>query len=153
MTSPAHALIPVLIGLLIAAAIISALHLGKLSPFGPRRVKSEEVSFASPHIRDLMTPPEVEAAMQASSKARVLLLHAPWCHHCKVMMPAYNEAAATTPSVEWARVEATNAGDLPKRSDVRGFPTIFGIKRGSGEVIQHDGARDALSLRAFANSL
>jgi hypothetical protein len=71
------------------------------------------------------------------------------------MMPAYNAAAESTRQIRWLKVEQTNAGPILKeRSDIRGFPTIFGIKQ-NGEIVQY-GERDPRteeSLRKWALQL
>ena len=143
----------VVLGLLIAAIVISALANRDtiLTRLGLKHRADKLENFESPHVNDIKTRAESEQAFQDPGPT-VILLYAHWCHHCKVMMKAYNDAAANG-GAKWLRIEASAAGEnVVKRPEVRGFPTIFGVKR-DGTIITHEGARDQASLQRFAETL
>jgi thiol:disulfide interchange protein len=144
----------VVLGLIMAAIVISSV-VNKdaiLSRLGlNRRATDVPQSFDSEYVTDIKLSTDAENALKSGPS--VVLLYAHWCHHCKVMMKAYNDAAAASPNIKWLRVEASAAGEsVVKRPEVRGFPTIFGVKS-DGTIITHEGARDQGSLQRFAESL
>lgn len=142
----------VVLGLLVAAIVISSVTNKDiiLSRLGLTKQRMLD-KFDSEHVTDIKSSSDADDALKQGPS--VFLLYAHWCHHCKVMMKAYNEAAAELPSVKWVRAEASVAGEaVVKRPEVRGFPTIFGV-RGDGTITTHEGARDQASLQRFAESL
>ena len=106
----------------------------------------------NPHIIDAATDSEAVGLFVANGKSKVILVHAPWCGHCRTMMGSFVAAAAQEKSVEWFRVDANVSKGVVGRPDLRGFPTIYGVNS-SGSVVQHNGSRDASSIIAFARSL
>lgn len=106
----------------------------------------------SPHIVDVETDIEGVNALAARGAPKVILVHAPWCGHCRNMMPAFVEAAAAERSVTWMRIDGNVAPSVVRREDLHGFPTIYGVLR-DGTVTQHDGGRDVRSLLEFARKV
>jgi len=115
----------------------------------PRTVPHEPPLASSPFIKDIKT--DAEALVSLEKGPAVVLLHTPWCGHCRNMMPAFVEAASQGSEVKWARIDGNIAPSLVKRPDIRGFPTVFGIDS-NGVVTQMNGARDVQSLLNFAKS-
>jgi thiol-disulfide isomerase/thioredoxin len=118
------------------------------APKAPRR----EVPAAlpsSPHITDVKSDAEASSILESGPK--VVLLHTPWCGHCRNMMPSFVEAASKNDKVKWVRVDGNTAPSLVKRGDVKGFPTVFGVDS-QGKVTQMNGGRDVASLLNFAEA-
>ena len=62
--------------------------------------------------------------------------YAPWCGHCKSMIPDYEALAKNfenDENVVIAKFDATT-NDAPKGFDVQGFPTLMFVPSGSNEV-------------------
>ncbi|KAG1704000.1 Protein disulfide-isomerase A4 [Nymphon striatum] len=71
------------------------------------------------------------------TKSRDLLLvefYAPWCGHCKQLEPEYAKAAAELkkldPPIEIAKLDVTQAEEIGRRYDVKGYPTMLLFKKG-----------------------
>lgn len=109
----------------------------------------------SPFVTTITSPEIATSILNNDGTTKVVLLHATWCEHCRVMMQAFNSAAESTRQIRWLKVEQTHAAPILKsRSDIRGFPTIFGVKS-TGEIIQY-GEREPRtedSLKKWALSL
>jgi hypothetical protein len=71
------------------------------------------------------------------------------------LTPAYIEAAETTRQVRFLRIEQANAASIIRsRSDIKGFPWIFGIKP-DGTVVPYGEreSRTSAALSSFASKL
>lgn len=106
----------------------------------------------SPFVVDLESDSQSQMALTASGRPKVILVHAPWCGHCRNMMGAFIQAASTHSSVEWLRADGNVAASIVRREDLRGFPTIYGVSA-DGNITQHVGARDTDSLIDFARKI
>jgi len=93
---------------------------------------------------------DAEAEEFVSGDKGVLMVYAPWCGHCKNMMPAYDSASTQT-TVKFARLEGSNAPAFMAKHQIRGFPTILSIK--DKIISRYNSGRDEASLLAHASSL
>lgn len=80
-----------------------------------------------------------------SDKEVLVKFYAPWCGHCKTLVPHYEEAAerlSSNPNIVIANVDSTvnEVADV----DIQGFPTLkFWGKDKSQPPIDYNGARTA----------
>ncbi|MEK6594479.1 MAG: thioredoxin TrxC [Pseudomonadota bacterium] len=71
---------------------------------------------------------------------------APWCGPCRMMAPAYEQAAAQlAPAVRLARLNTEAEPDIAARFGIRGIPTLIAFKNGR-EVARQSGAMDVSGL-------
>jgi thioredoxin-like negative regulator of GroEL len=106
----------------------------------------------SPFVTDILNDQEAMVAMNSNGSPKVILVHAPWCGHCRNMMGAFVQAAAMEPQISWMRADGNVAPSYVRRDDLKGFPTIYGLTS-DGTVSQYTGARDVNSLLAFSKTL
>ena len=71
---------------------------------------------------------------------------APWCGPCRMMAPAYDQAAAQlVPQVRLAKLNTEAEPDVAARFGIRGIPTLIAFKSGR-EVARQSGALDLPGL-------
>jgi len=71
---------------------------------------------------------------------------APWCGPCRMMAPAYQEAAAQlAPEVRLAKLDTEAEPDIAARFGIRSIPTLIAFKNGR-EVARRSGASDLTGL-------
>lgn len=77
---------------------------------------------------------------------------APWCGPCKMMTPAFAQAAATLePAMRLLKVDTEQAQDLAARFQIRSIPTLALFYRGR-EVARQSGAMDSRAIVAWART-
>jgi thioredoxin 2 len=77
---------------------------------------------------------------------------AEWCGPCKMMAPAYAQAAARLePAVRLLKVDTEKAQDLAGRFNIRSIPTLA-LFKGGREVARQAGAMDAGNIVRWAQS-
>ena len=111
------------------------------------------VLVAAAHANDL-TGADFEGGLEG--KSLFVVFHAPWCGHCKALMPAWKEVTKEiddVPHLTMARVDCTDDGNkaLCAQFQVQGYPTIL---FGSTDDLQpYEGGRDKESLATFARDI
>ena len=71
---------------------------------------------------------------------------APWCAPCRMMAPAYAEAAARlSPQVRLAKLDTEAEQGIAARFGIRSIPTLIAF-RGGREVARQSGAMDLAGL-------
>jgi len=77
---------------------------------------------------------------------------APWCGPCRMMAPAYEQAAERlAPGVRLAKLNTEDEPDLAARFGIRSIPTLIAFKNGR-EVGRQSGALDVGRLLDWINS-
>jgi len=76
--------------------------------------------------------------------------YAPWCGHCKNLIPAWKAAATELQgSIKMAAVDATAQKELGDRFKVQGFPTIKFFPPGGAEPEEYNRGRSKEEIVAF----
>ena len=77
---------------------------------------------------------------------------APWCGPCRMMAPAYEQAAARlAPGVRLAKLNTEDEPDIAARFGIRSIPTLIAFKNGR-EVARQSGALDLNRLLDWINN-
>jgi protein disulfide-isomerase A6 len=84
--------------------------------------------------------------------------YAPWCGHCKNLEPEWNAAASElVGKVKFAKIDATENGQLASKFGVKGYPTIkyfeYGKKSSPSAAKPYEQGRDQQSIVSFAKDL
>mmetsp|Transcript_3663 Transcript_3663/g.10599 ORF Transcript_3663/g.10599 Transcript_3663/m.10599 type:complete len:326 (+) Transcript_3663:94-1071(+) len=118
---------------------------------------SDDPTLNLPGVLDL-TPDNFD--QHVNGRKHVLLeLYAPWCGHCKRMVPELQKLGAKITSdpkldsrVVVAKVDADKHRELGERFGVKGFPTVLYLARGK-PVDKHDTYQGARTYEAFLEFL
>ncbi|RJG20520.1 thioredoxin TrxC [Massilia cavernae] len=77
---------------------------------------------------------------------------AAWCGPCKMMAPAFHQAAQRLePNIRLVKVDTENCQDLAARYNIRSIPTIA-LFHGGVEVARQPGAMDAGGIVAWTQA-
>jgi len=77
---------------------------------------------------------------------------APWCGPCRMMAPAFEEAAKSMePSVRFGKLNTDEAQGVAARFGIRSIPTMI-VFKGGREVARQSGAMGAEQIRRWVNS-
>ena len=77
---------------------------------------------------------------------------APWCGPCRMMAPAYEQAAAELASqARFAKVDTESEPTLAARFGIRSIPTLIAFRNGQ-EVARQSGAMDLAGLRRWISA-
>ena len=84
-----------------------------------------------------------------------LAVYAPWCGHCKHLLPVWEELAVkhkdSNDKLVIAKIDGT-ANDVPSDFEFSGFPTIFWVKAGKGaKPVTYNGDRTVEAFEKFIN--
>ena len=142
-------------------AVIVLLGIGQnSSSAGEYSKRQQKISEDSPSAETVDLASAEEAQKFLEGGRGLLMVHAPWCGHCKHMMPAYDEAAkavreelgSQAGGVQLLRIDYNVAGrEFLSKHGVSGFPTIFEVKGGTKSPYR--GNRSAAALVAAAKTL
>lgn len=88
-----------------------------------------------------------------STDTAVVLFYAPWCGHCKNMMPKFADAATASANMRdgqtctWSQINADKYGRVAKQFQIELFPTTIVFHRGTIVVRKSGGQDDAQLLK------
>jgi len=128
-------------------------------PFDLHLTVKEKIGMAVPN-KCLFGDSDAETVTAATWKKTVMdtthsvlvQFYAPWCQHCKKMLPTYNNIArkmTSIPGIKAVRVNADADKELMKKYNVKLLPTfmIFGKQNKTGTVYRiPDNAESHLSM-------
>jgi protein disulfide isomerase len=78
--------------------------------------------------------------------------YAPWCGHCKKLLPEYEKAASELKGkVSLAKVDATEEKDLASKYNVKGFPTMVWFE--DAKETEYDGGRTSETIVEWVKSM
>jgi thioredoxin domain-containing protein 5 len=88
---------------------------------------------------------------QTSSGTWLIEFYAPWCGHCKRLVPTWEELATTVKGkFNVAKVDCTVEKDVASSNGIRGFPTIKLFH--NGQVSEFNGARTVEAFVEFVET-
>jgi len=119
-------------------AFLQDLEAGKLEPY----LKSEPVPESNDAGVKVAVGKNFDELVTNSDKDVLVEFYAPWCGHCKKLVPVYDELGEkmADEDVEIVKMDAT-ANDVPSAFEVRGFPTIFWVAKGA-KPVSYNGGRE-----------
>uniref|UniRef100_M4BCW7 Thioredoxin domain-containing protein n=1 Tax=Hyaloperonospora arabidopsidis (strain Emoy2) TaxID=559515 RepID=M4BCW7_HYAAE len=92
---------------------------------------------------------KTQAATGATTGDWLVEFYAPWCGHCKKLVPIYEQVADELKGeVNVAKVDVTEHPELGQRFGIRGFPTILHFSHGKSYKFGSQRTLDELLLFA-----
>jgi thiol:disulfide interchange protein len=124
-------------------------------------VAAKQINAARTNAAQLQKQAEGQALRinPPSRRYVVMTVHAPWCGHCKRLVPVWRSVldpskldAAGVTALDWdsdAVPKEVNQAVL-RRYNVRGYPTVLKLDAATGDVVdEYKGGPDAQALQAF----
>jgi len=124
---------------------------GKVKP----HLKSEEIpdDWDKTGVKTLVGKNFADVALD-KEKHVLVEFYAPWCGHCKKLVPIYDELGEKykdSKDIVIAKMDST-ANEVENVS-IKGFPTIKLFKKGDNEVVEYSGNRDLDGFVEFLDKL
>ena len=117
---------------------------------------------ASAHVGSIKGSIELEAfenIEKANNTACVCLFYAPWCGHCKKLMPIWDKFSqknANRTDIIVTKIDCEKHKEIGEQHEIKGYPTIkyypFGLNNKENSR-EYSGDRDENSLQDFLNKL
>jgi len=118
---------------------LTQLEAGNVEPW----IKSEPVPDNSAAGVKVAVAKNFDELVTKSEKDVLVEFYAPWCGHCKKLTPIYDELGEkmAEEDVEIVKMDAT-ANDVPPEFDVKGFPTLYWLPKGTKKPVSYNGGRE-----------
>ncbi|WBW73500.1 ER protein disulfide isomerase Pdi2 [Schizosaccharomyces osmophilus] len=97
---------------------------------------------------------QLEDGIRSAKKGALIEFYASWCGHCKTLAPIYEElgqAFDENKDILIGKVDADTYGEVGKKYQIRGFPTLIWFPHDGSDPIQYSHARDLDSLTQFVS--
>ena len=132
-------------------AFVAGVNDGSIKP----HLKSEDIpeDWDKEGVKVLVGKNFADVALN-KDKHVLVEFYAPWCGHCKKLVPVYDELGEKykdSEDIVIAKMDST-ANEVEGVS-IRGFPTIKLFKKGDNEEVDYDGARDLDGFVKFLDKL
>jgi len=132
-------------------AFVAGVNDGSIKP----HLKSEDIpeDWDKEGVKVLVGKNFADVALN-KDKHVLVEFYAPWCGHCKKLIPVYDELGEKykdSEDIVIAKMDST-ANEVEGVS-IRGFPTIKLFKKGDNEEVDYDGARDLDGFVKFLDKL
>ena len=120
-------------------AFLKKLEADEVEPY----IKSEDVPEDNSGPVKVAVAKNFDELVTKSEKDVLVEFYAPWCGHCKKLAPVFDELGEKmkVENVEIVKMDAT-ANDVPSGFDVRGFPTLYWLPKGSKSPKSYQGGRE-----------
>jgi len=117
----------------------------------PNHIKSEAIPEDNNGPVKTIVAHTFESIVKDPTKDVLVEFYAPWCGHCKKLVPIWEELGEhfkTSPNVVIAKIDAT-ANDVPPQLNIKGFPTILFFPAADKNPVEYQGSRDLEDLKSF----
>ena len=118
---------------------------------GPKCGRCKEPLFSGHPIA--LTQETFDRHLASDGLPLVVDFWAEWCGPCRMMAPAYEQAAARLePRVRLAKLDTEAAPEIAGRYSIRGIPTLIAFRNGR-EVARQSGAMDLGGITSWVESI
>jgi len=120
-------------------------------------IKSEEVPAAAKAGEvQVIVGKTFEETITKTETDTFIVAYAPWCGHCKALLPTWEKLAkkynVAGSNLRVAKIDAT-ANYIPEAFEVRGYPSIFWVPAGKGAQPQkYEGGREMEDFEKYIKS-
>jgi protein disulfide-isomerase-like protein len=126
-----------------------------LAIFWPRNNGPNLSAGIGAHLGNLRGSIEIEAFGSGDDKPQFVLFYAPWCGHCKRVMPAFDQLGEQYEGVSVVKVNCDENPEAAKMHQIQGFPTLKFFRNGMTDpqtYVVYDGERSLDDMKSFIQS-